>query len=237
MAKMDVIGKRFGRLTVLSRKGEDRPLRYQVVCSCDCGKEWAGYLYSLTTGYTKSCGCLNIELTKKRTRGERHHVDLTGKRFGRLEVISRAGTTSNRGAKWLCRCDCGKEKEVPAHSMVSMGVISCGCVQKEKAKALMTKHGRYKDADYIQELDMKRRAILMDAYVETVNPAIVYERDMGLCHLCGLPVEAGEFHLDHRTALINGGKHSYENCYTSHAICNTRKGRKQMSECAHLWAR
>lgn len=92
-----IVGQRFGRLVVLRRKGEERPLRYQVVCACECGNEWSGYLYSLTTGYTKSCGCMNKELTLKRNLGAKHHIDLTGQRYGRLTVLSRAGTTKDRG--------------------------------------------------------------------------------------------------------------------------------------------
>jgi len=181
---------------------------------------------------------LNSELIKKRNAGEKRHIDLTGMRYGRLAVLSLAdGITNSRGAKWLCRCDCGNEKIIPAHFMRSGGVKSCGCLQKEKAKSLMTKHGRYKDKDYINEVDMRRRAMLMGAHVETVNPAVVYERDMGLCHLCGLPVEGGDFHLDHRVPLIAGGKHSYANCFTSHAGCNYKKGRKMPEECGHLWSR
>lgn len=101
----------------------------------------------------------------------------------------------------------------------------------------MTKHGRYKDRDYLSEKDQKRRAILMDAYVEIVNPAVVYERDMGLCQLCGLPVGPGELHIDHRIPLVMGGEHSYANCQTTHAACNYKKGRKMPHECGFIWAR
>jgi 5-methylcytosine-specific restriction endonuclease McrA len=101
----------------------------------------------------------------------------------------------------------------------------------------MTKHGRYKDRDYIQELWSRRRAMKADAFVETVNPAIVYERDMGLCGICGLPVEGDDFNMDHRVPLMLGGKHSYDNCQTAHALCNLRKAAKMPEDCTHLWAR
>lgn len=237
MMKMEVIGKRFGRLVVLRRKGADRPLRYQVVCACDCGNEWGGYLYSLTAGDTKSCGCLNSELSTARNIGMQRHDDLTGLRFGRLTVVSRDGTSPGRSARWLCLCECGTEKAISSHSLRVMNQKSCGCLQREKAKALMTKHGRYRDSDYIRELGDKRRAMKLNAHVEVVSHAAVYERDMGLCHLCGLPVEKGDFHLDHRIPLIAGGEHSYANCFTSHATCNYRKGRKMPEECGHLWSR
>lgn len=237
MAKMDVIGKRFGRLLVLRRKGEGRPLRYQVICMCDCGKEWSGYLYSLTTGYTKSCGCLNVELAVARSKGTQHHIDLKGQRFGRLLVVDRRGVTKDRNAIWLCTCDCGEEKNVSAHALKNMNQKSCGCLQRETARLLMTKHGRYKERSYIHELSARRSALLRGATVEIVDPAVVYERDMGLCGICGLPVEGDDFHLDHRIPVVCGGQHSYKNCQTTHAICNLRKNKKPMNECAHLWAR
>lgn len=37
-------------------------------------------------------------------------IDLTGDRFGRLIVMSRADNNKNSDHTWLCRCDCGKEK-------------------------------------------------------------------------------------------------------------------------------
>ena len=37
-----------------------------------------------------------------------HVKDLTGKKFGRLYVIGRAGSTKDGRAKWLCKCGCGE---------------------------------------------------------------------------------------------------------------------------------
>jgi hypothetical protein len=61
-------------------------------------------------------------------------MDLTGKRFGRLLVISicepRKGVTY-----WLCRCDCGKEKEIRGADLKSGKTNSCGCLQLERQSA------------------------------------------------------------------------------------------------------
>lgn len=42
-------------------------------------------------------------------------LDLTGRRFGQLEVIARAGKVKFGAwqAGWRCRCDCGREEVVP----------------------------------------------------------------------------------------------------------------------------
>lgn len=148
MAKMDVLGKRFGRLVVLRRKGDERPLRYQVVCACDCGKEWSGYLYSLTAGYTKSCGCFNAEVSGGRMRGIPKYRDITGLRVGRLVVSAKISVSKDRQAMWLCKCDCGETTELAGSVLWHRGVKSCGCLQRDTAKKTMTRHGQYLTPTY-----------------------------------------------------------------------------------------
>ena len=55
--------------------------------------------------------------------------DLTGQKFARLFVISRA---ENSGAKtrWLCECDCGNRKSILGDSLKRGSTISCGCALK-----------------------------------------------------------------------------------------------------------
>lgn len=54
--------------------------------------------------------------------------DLMGQRFGMLTVIKYSG---NR--KWLCRCDCGNEKEIFAQNFKSGRTTNCGCVFKKES--------------------------------------------------------------------------------------------------------
>lgn len=61
-------------------------------------------------------------------------IDLTGQRFGRLEVLGRDYTKESghgRRAYWLCRCDCGKEKSIVGYSLRKGLSQSCGCYNKE----------------------------------------------------------------------------------------------------------
>ncbi len=46
-----------------------------------------------------------------------------------LTVVSRAPNRNGRVC-WLCRCVCGREKEVTAHDLKSGKVKSCGCRKK-----------------------------------------------------------------------------------------------------------
>ena len=62
--------------------------------------------------------------------------DLTGKRFGRLEVlgVARKVTSGKRERYyWACRCDCGNEKEVRTDCLTSGNTRSCGCMRDEQA--------------------------------------------------------------------------------------------------------
>lgn len=59
---IDIVGKRFGRLTVIGRapnKGE----KTMWICKCDCGKTKVVAGCNLKAGKSRSCGCLSSEIT------------------------------------------------------------------------------------------------------------------------------------------------------------------------------
>jgi 5-methylcytosine-specific restriction endonuclease McrA len=60
--------------------------------------------------------------------------------------------------------------------------------------------------------------------IETVIRAVVFDRDGGLCGLCGEPVDPTRYDLDHIVPLKHGGEHSYANVQLAHPVCNMRKG-------------
>ena len=61
-------------------------------------------------------------------------IDLTGQKFGRWTVLSRAekpvGSTSS-SAFWLCECECGTKKIVSGNVLKQGKSKSCGCLNKE----------------------------------------------------------------------------------------------------------
>lgn len=65
------IQERFGRLVVLAHDhdhytpgGKKKPM---VSCQCDCGSSTVASLYDIRSGRTRSCGCLMVEKTVKRS--------------------------------------------------------------------------------------------------------------------------------------------------------------------------
>jgi hypothetical protein len=68
--------------------------------------------------------------------------DLTGQKFGKLTVVSRAENNKSNHVMWNCICDCGKATNpISAGALKSGNTTSCGCVHLAKARERLTTHG------------------------------------------------------------------------------------------------
>ena len=71
----NLIGQRFGRLTVIERADnliiDSSHQRARWVCKCDCGNVVIVTSDLLTSGHTMSCGCLAKDLTRERNIARR----------------------------------------------------------------------------------------------------------------------------------------------------------------------
>lgn len=74
-------------------------------------------------------------------------IDLTGRKFGKLTIISRAENKHNNPA-WLCKCECGTLRVVAGCSLKNGRTNSCGCYQKEQVKKLLKIHGQAKKGNH-----------------------------------------------------------------------------------------
>jgi len=89
---VDLVGQRFGKLTVIARNHTKPGTRWD--CVCDCGNTTTVTRGNLTRRGIKSCGC-----------GQHPKLDFVGQRFGHYTVIERHEFSHD--LKWVCRCDCG----------------------------------------------------------------------------------------------------------------------------------
>ena len=62
---IDLVGKRFGRLTVIKREENDSRNKAMFLCKCDCGNEKVIESSLIRNGHTASCGCLHHEIMKQ----------------------------------------------------------------------------------------------------------------------------------------------------------------------------
>lgn len=128
----DLTGQQFGRWLVISRapKGPRGLTRWR--CQCSCGGTVSKRTVdakSLLNGTSRSCGCLQSQIASSRL------LDLTGKRFGRLLVVSQGQRTSHGRVTWVCLCDCGNTETVRSHSLTKGETQSCGCLANELSSA------------------------------------------------------------------------------------------------------
>lgn len=68
--------------------------------------------------------------------------NLIGARFGRLEVVAGPANELSDARPhrhirwyWLVRCFCGNEFWTQQHSLVTVGIESCGCIKNERLRA------------------------------------------------------------------------------------------------------
>lgn len=124
--KKDLTNQRFGKLVVLKDSGKRYNGRVVWECQCDCGNIHYVTTDRLTSGKTKSCGCIR----KK---------DLTNKRFGKLITICPTNKHSTSGCIiWKCKCDCGNFYYVSTEELTRGNIKSCGCYQYEWNKKNLT---------------------------------------------------------------------------------------------------
>lgn len=137
---IDLTGKTFTRLTVLSYLG-DRGWK----CVCSCGKEKTVNGSDLRSGNTKSCGCLLRDKPNCL-------IDLTGKTFGRLFVLRRI-----LGGKYECRCVCGTVKTINGRYLRDGHTTSCGCYHLERLRSDHTTHGKHETPEFVSWCAMRQR--------------------------------------------------------------------------------
>jgi 5-methylcytosine-specific restriction endonuclease McrA len=134
---LDIVGQRFGSLVVVSRRHD----LHRWACRCDCGAETFVGSSDLTRepkngkGPTRQCAKCGAELNRRNLI-----KDLTGQRFGKLVAVERL--TDRHPIKWRCVCDCGGEKAIWSTALIIGKTQSCGCIQRERTRALGLSHAR-----------------------------------------------------------------------------------------------
>ena len=127
--KVDMIGKKFNRLTVVSDSGIRKWGHVHWNCICDCGKRTIVSGVLLRRENTKSCGCLKID--SARENGKKKVLDITGHRFDRLVAQYRIEDSGGKKVKWFCVCDCGNTTTAQTSNLRNGHSKSCGCLGKE----------------------------------------------------------------------------------------------------------
>lgn len=176
MKRIDLTGQRFGRLTVIRYDHSEHDGAHWL-CKCDCGNEKVAAGYSLRSGKTKSCGCLNSDASRAKLEKARAAIkarprkDLTGQRFGRLVVLGLADVPDRKGfIFWRVRCDCGTEKVIMQNNFIYGQTRSCGCLANE-VRAARAEHMRQGRKPKKAPVEVRKPKSAKPAPVRKVYPA------------------------------------------------------------------
>ena len=167
--------------------------------------------------------------------------DLTGRRFGYLEVTAPAEKRNGRVC-WTCRCVCGNEHIVSAHDLKAGKVKSCGCMHYWKGKGMRDisgqRFGRL-TALYATGKRDGRGSVYWHCRCDCGNETDVTESALlqGNCRSCGCRKREVQKEIASRLHWVDGvcvewlEKRKYRKDNTSgfRGICRMKNGRYRVS--------
>ena len=159
-----LVGKTFGKLTVIERTNERINNSVVWKCKCECGNYKNVPTHLLQSGHTQSCGCLVRDI---------HGKNIAGQRFGKLVAIKPIEDKKRSTLQWLCHCDCGRSCVVDG-SFLRRGLTqSCGCITLSIGETNIQKILQQNDIEYKKEYTIKEIGNLRFDFAIIENDAIV----------------------------------------------------------------
>jgi len=219
---IDMVGQKFGRLTVESRVSQYRKERGDKgtywLCKCECGKERVVSRQSLISKNTRSCGCLQKDIVSKL-----NFNDISGQKFGKLTAQKFIGN-----GHWICKCDCGEEK-ITTISCLNAGMVkSCGCLQKELGRKRVLPNAK---ASFNKLLGMYKNKSKKRGHKFLLTEEEFSNLTKGDCFYCGCsPQQESKCKENSAPYLYNGidridsnGSYEKDNCVSCCKKCNYAK--------------
>lgn len=110
---INLLGQKFGKLTVIEFKGSNKYQGSTWLCECDCNKIIVINGSSLRSGSSTSCGC------------SRRNIFTIGEKRNDLTLIKIHDTDKHGNVRWLCQCKCGEFSVVTSHSLNKLKINGC----------------------------------------------------------------------------------------------------------------
>lgn len=152
-------------------------------------------------------------------------IDLTGKVFTKLTVVSRAENI-NGNVWWLCQCECGNTKKIKATRLLQGCTKSCSCLKKKNDQNIT--HGLRKHPLYRVWRGMKYRCLSVTAknYPDYGGRGIVIcERWLNSVENFYADMIAGYENGLQLGRIDNDGPYSPDNCRWETCLLNNRNRR------------
>jgi 5-methylcytosine-specific restriction endonuclease McrA len=227
--RLNLIGQKFSRLEVIADAGNNKWSESLWKCKCDCGNEVIVVGDGLRSGHTKSCGCLQREITSKLNKNRKWSMESKKKiseaNKGRIvsketrQKISKLLIGNNYGYKHGLSYD--KEHLKEYHKQ-----------WYEDNKEYWKKHikeYRQNNRGKVNARNAKRKAIKLNQTPTNANIGKIQE----IYSICSLMNEISigiKWHVDHIIPLSKGGLHHQDNLQILEAGTNLRKSNKLIKE-------
>jgi len=224
--KYNLLGQKFGLLTVTKLVPKAYQGRDRWLCLCDCGKQCTVSGWALYQGKRISCGC---NPAYRRVYNPKY--DMIGQKYNRWLVLEIAESRkNNQRFYYKCRCDCGTIREVQGQSLRLGKSKSCGCLQKEvtiKRNTLPKGEASFNALFYVYRKNARKKGL---EFKLTKNEfRNITQRECFYCRVkpntesCHSKAHNGGFTYNGIDRVDNTKGYIHENCVPCCKICNHAK--------------
>jgi len=202
MQRIDLTGRRFGRLTVLKKADHSKKNPFYWICRCDCGAEIGAWGSCLTSGNTRSCGCFRKEIVSRlhknkivskesiekrllKMRGRKQSKEHIAKRISNMKangwVPWNTGKTLSEEHKEKCRI-------ASINNKYALGLKHTVGTRRHLSEKLKGENGPNWRGGINEINDTIRKSVEYKIWREQV-----FERDDYACRPCGVKSEKGNY--------------------------------------------
>lgn len=191
--KVDYIGKKFGKLTVVGKLPKDKNVNYWE-CICECGKTIRSIGSNLKRGLSTSCGDGGCSKLLKNIKGKVFWGNLTA-----IEYVN------NSKGTWIFKCICGKLFKSKQYRVKVGRAKSCGCKRRELSREKMMNDDRfYRKLFSRYKTQAKNRNIKFNVTLENLKP--IFDSN---CFYCDVKpyqkmIVNGKYRVETEFLLYNG---------------------------------
>ena len=128
----NIVGEKFGKLTVIRylRTDEGTGRIFECICDCENHTIVERRYGDLNSRNNHSCGC------GLPTNGGKNLIDVVGEKYGNWIVIKKAdkpvgSSIYRKAAYWECECICGTIKILYGPTIKDGRSTSCGCTKPD----------------------------------------------------------------------------------------------------------
>jgi len=165
-----------------------------------------------------------------------NRTDLTGQKFGTLEVVAYAGMRDAKHSRWQVRClKCGEVKLVNTTSLTSGSTESCGkkgCTVHGSTQRILPNSGGAKSIVF-KSYRQQAAARSLEFALSKEHAIALCEQD---CHYCGTPpsnlqkAKGGNWLYSGIDRKDNAQGYTADNVVSCCIICNRGKGALSYAE-------